>query len=212
MRRSSIYSCRIICQWIWRGTKQRRGSKWYRKAAEQGDADAQNSLGYYYERGEGVAKDLGKAIEWYRKSADNGNELAQCNLGLCYECGKGVTKDLVKAAEWYQKAAEQGSAVAQNRLGECYFYGRGEPENKSAAVKWYEKAAEQGIANAQYNLGYCYEKGIRRDKRQRTGYAMVQKKRPIRAMKSAKEAIDRMESGGMGAAVAGGVALAATGP
>ena len=51
--------------------------KWYRKAAEQGDADAQNSLGYYYERGEGVAKDLGKAIEWYRKSQIMVMKLAQ---------------------------------------------------------------------------------------------------------------------------------------
>ena len=37
---------------------------WYRKAAEQGDANAQNRFGYCYEYGEGVAKDLAKAVEW----------------------------------------------------------------------------------------------------------------------------------------------------
>ena len=37
--------------------------KWYRKAAEQGDANAQNRFGYCYEYGEGVAKDLAKAVE-----------------------------------------------------------------------------------------------------------------------------------------------------
>ena len=90
------------------------------------------------------------------------------------------------------------------------FYGRGEPENKSAAVKWYEKAAEQGIANAQYNLGYCYEKGygVTKDKEQAMQWY---KKAADQGHESAKEAIDGMESGGMGAAVAGGVALAATG-
>ena len=31
--------------------------KWYRKAAEQGDADAQASLGWMYSNGEGVTQD-----------------------------------------------------------------------------------------------------------------------------------------------------------
>ena len=35
-------------------------AKWYRKAAEQGNADAQNRLGVRYDRGEGVSKDAKK--------------------------------------------------------------------------------------------------------------------------------------------------------
>ena len=117
-----------------------------------------------------------------------------------------MTKDPAKAAEWYQKAAEQGYAQAQNRLGECYFYGQGKPENKFAAVKWYEKAAEQGIANAQYSLGYCYEKGygVTKDKEQAMQWY---KKAADQGHESAKEAIDGMESGGLGSAVAASAAL-----
>ena len=42
--------------------------KWYRKAAEQGDAMAQGSLGFMYENGRGVQKDKKEAAKWYRKA------------------------------------------------------------------------------------------------------------------------------------------------
>ena len=51
--------------------------KWYRKAAEQGDADAQYNLGYSYSNGEGVEKDEEEAVKWYRKAAEQGYEKAK---------------------------------------------------------------------------------------------------------------------------------------
>ena len=46
---------------------------WYRKAADQGDANAQNNLGVMYENGRGVAKDDAQAVAWYRKAAGRGH-------------------------------------------------------------------------------------------------------------------------------------------
>jgi TPR repeat protein len=86
--------------------------EWYRKAAEQGNVDAQFRLGVWYRHGTGVAKDETEAVVWYRKAAEQNNALAQCNLGLCYDNGTGVAKDEAKAVEWYRKAAEQGNARA----------------------------------------------------------------------------------------------------
>jgi TPR repeat protein len=40
---------------------------WYRKAAEQGHADAQNNLGFSYSQGHGVPKDYAAAVSWYVK-------------------------------------------------------------------------------------------------------------------------------------------------
>ena len=42
--------------------------KWYRKAAEQGNADAQYKLGYCYENGKGVKQSFSEASKWYEKS------------------------------------------------------------------------------------------------------------------------------------------------
>jgi hypothetical protein len=38
---------------------------WYRKAAEQGDAEAQISLGAAYKRGAGVPQDYVQAYKWF---------------------------------------------------------------------------------------------------------------------------------------------------
>ena len=133
--------------------------KWYRKAAEQGHADAQYNLGICYRNGYGVTQDNDEAVKWYRKAAEQGLASAQCNLGYCYEKGKGVPQDEKEAVKWYRKAAEQGLAEAQNNLGICYEKGIGVPQDEKEAVKWYRKAAEQGHVKAQFLLGFCYERG-----------------------------------------------------
>lgn len=92
------------------------GVKWYRKAAEQGDATAQNRLGVMYAGGQGVAKDDSESLKWYRKAAEHGNASAQTNIGNRYANGRGVPKDEDEAVKWYRKAAEQGNASAQAKL------------------------------------------------------------------------------------------------
>jgi len=87
--------------------------------AEQGSLLAQFYLGWCYKYGEGVKKDLAKAVDWLSKAAEQGYAPAQNALGFCYEFGDGVEKDLKKAIEWYTKAAEQGDARAQNNLALC---------------------------------------------------------------------------------------------
>ena len=51
--------------------------KWYRHAAEQGDADAQFNLGKMYAEGQGVPQADTEALKWYRRAADQGNADAQ---------------------------------------------------------------------------------------------------------------------------------------
>ena len=49
---------------------------WYRKAADQGAADAQSSLGFRYSLGEGVPQDYVLAHMWLNLSAAKGDEYA----------------------------------------------------------------------------------------------------------------------------------------
>ena len=51
-------------------------AKWYRKAAEQGHADAQYFLGSLYYNGQGVAQDEAEAERWFRKAAVQGHTKA----------------------------------------------------------------------------------------------------------------------------------------
>jgi len=53
-----------------------------------------SNLGVMYQLGEGVGKDLAKAVELYRKACDGGDMVGCSVLGFMYENGKGVGKDL----------------------------------------------------------------------------------------------------------------------
>ena len=57
-------------------------ANWYRKAAKQGDKEAQNNLGVLFLNGEGVPQDKSEAEFWFRKAAEQGVEAAQNNLDL----------------------------------------------------------------------------------------------------------------------------------
>lgn len=123
-------------------------AKWFHKAAEQGDAEAQYALGVMYGNGNGVTQDSAEAVKWHRKAAEQGNAFAQGNLGLAYYNGWGVTQDLDEAAKWTRKAAEQGDADAQNKLAVMYYAGYGVTKDNAEAGRWFRKAAEQGNLQA----------------------------------------------------------------
>jgi len=134
-------------------------AKWFRKAADQGNAMAESCLGYCYSIGRGVTQDDAEGDKWYRKAGDQGNIIAQLNLGNNYAHGLGVSQDYAEAAKWYRKAADQGDAIAQYSLGNCYAKGQGVTQDYSEAIKWFRKAADQGDVMAQYSLGFDYANG-----------------------------------------------------
>jgi TPR repeat protein len=109
--------------------------------AEQGDAEAQWSLGNLYLDGQGVPQDYTQAAFWWSKAAEQGHAQAQYNLGLSYGFGRGVRRDRTQAATWFRKAAEQGNALAQYNLSVLYYNGQGAPRSYSEAYFWYDLAA-----------------------------------------------------------------------
>lgn len=132
---------------------------WYKRAAKQGNAIAQNWVGRYCEMGWGLTeKDFGQAREWYAKSAAQGVSVAQFNLGKIYYFGKGVEKDYEKAVGWFAKAANAGRSDAQLFLGTCYRRGFGVGKDLDRAFELYSKAAEDQ-REAKFWVGKFHEKG-----------------------------------------------------
>ena len=66
--------------------------RWYRRAAEQGDAAAQNDLGSMYLNGMGVPKNATEAARWYRKSAEQGLAMGMFHYALRCLHGDGVER------------------------------------------------------------------------------------------------------------------------
>jgi TPR repeat protein len=120
-------------------------AKWYRKAAEQGLADAQFDLAEIYRFGSpGVAENPEEAYGWYRCAAEQGHPEAQVKLGYCYMNGSGIPKDDVEAVRWFRKSAKQGFELAWRCLGSCYENGEG-------------VAADDVTAYACYTIAGSYE-------------------------------------------------------
>ena len=57
----------------------------FRKAAEQGHAEAQYNLGICYEDGDGVEWSYDEAMKWYSKAASQGHEEAKILLDILRE-------------------------------------------------------------------------------------------------------------------------------
>lgn len=73
-------------------------------SAEEGDAEAQLSVGEIFEKGLGTEPNYEVAIFWYQKAAEQGNKSALFNLATLYEQGLGVEKDKLKAINYYRQA------------------------------------------------------------------------------------------------------------
>ena len=117
--------------------------------AEQGDAQAQCSVGLHYTFGIGVTQNFAKAVESLTKSANQGFAPAQYSLGILYKHGVGVSSNRTTADEWFQKAADRGytpakheAALTADRKG-----------NRAEALKLLREAAEGGFPSSEYLMG-----------------------------------------------------------
>ena len=133
---------------------------WLRRAAELGNAEAQNQLAFVYERGKLIPQNKEEAFYWYRLAAEQGYPVAECNLAVCYAEGVGTNQDMVQALKWYQKAAQNHEPRAQFQMGRFCLDGTNMPKNEEQAANWFRSAAEQGNADACLELAECFRKGI----------------------------------------------------
>lgn len=127
--------------------------------AEAGDLAAQRHLGWIYEKGQGVPKDLVQSLAWYRKAATQGLAVAQNDVGCAYRYGMAVEKDADEAVRWFRMSANQGDSYAQYNLACMLEAGQGAPQDYAEAARYYHLAAEQGHPQAAFCLGWLYRKG-----------------------------------------------------
>ena len=135
--------------------------EWFTRAAKQGLADAQYSLGrLYFWGGVGFSKDHTQPLQWLIEAANSGFRPAYFLLGDIYEYGRrDLQQDETKAVKWYTPAAEQGHPDFQYRLGCVLCRVEVSSEDHTKGIEWLTKAAEWGHTDAQFKLGriYLYE-------------------------------------------------------
>jgi hypothetical protein len=106
---------------------------WLRKAAEQGHANAQSSLGGMYL----YAGDNAQAELWLSKAAERGNTPALTNLGRLHAYGKGE----LQYADGYYAATRRGDMVSQYGFHCLLKAAKDSPKNYVEAYFWLSLAA-----------------------------------------------------------------------
>ncbi|MGF1905121.1 tetratricopeptide repeat protein [Aliivibrio salmonicida] len=91
---------------------------WFKRAAENGNLEAQAFLGEMYDNGAGITKDIQQAVYWYELSANAGHPRSQFNLAEMYLHGDGVEINHMKATQLMMESAKQGNEPAVKRLQE----------------------------------------------------------------------------------------------
>lgn len=105
--------------------------------AEQGNAEAQYSLGFMYWFGHGVLHDDAEAAKWYKRASLQGMAKASLNLGIMYSGTEGV--------HWHKLAVKQGSKVSSGFLGRAYLgNGTGVLQDYVSAHMWFNIGAANG--------------------------------------------------------------------
>jgi TPR repeat protein len=130
----------------------------YRRAAEQGHAEAQHRLSLIHVTGYPVNRSW-TFEKWYRTAAERDETAAEDNRQLLFPNGLEVTQDPAEALRWSRAAAEQGHAEAQANTGLIYARGIGCESDYVEARRWYQLAAEQGSAAGELGLGILYANG-----------------------------------------------------
>lgn len=140
--------------------------KYYKLAADQGNAQAQCNIGAIYNHSvvgdlKGVQRDSAKALHYFKLASKQGHAGAQCNLGSMYASGDGVPQDNAKAMEAFKLAAANGRADAQASLGKLYYYREGVPTLKdhAKARKYFTLAADQGNDDGQLFFQIMHGRG-----------------------------------------------------
>jgi TPR repeat protein len=129
-----------------------KGMRHLERAADQGLATAQATLGMIYFTGIGVSRDPKEAVKWCSKSARQRLPLGMFYLGMAYSSGDGIARNNDFANRWIRAAADQGLVMAQLTLGMKLSLGDGIERNLDHGVQWLRQAANSGSSEAALQL------------------------------------------------------------
>lgn len=141
--------------------------RWFSRAAQFGQPDAQFNIGLSYEHGFlGQMENLKQAIDWYSKAAAQGSSQAMLNLGAIYYKGKGrkymgteVKADFQKALGFFKSSAERENTDAMKALAVIYDEGKFVERNVEKAIGYWTDAAGKGEYGCYAVIGRKYLEG-----------------------------------------------------
>ncbi|GAA5795884.1 hypothetical protein HPULCUR_001246 [Helicostylum pulchrum] len=137
----------------------RRSVNWARKVVKNGNSEASNQLGAFYEFGIGVEENYTVALEYYKQS-----DCAEAifRAGTFYFEGKGTERDHAVALAYFNAALSlEGHELS------CFFIGKIYKNGKDGVEQDYQRSADcftmafiLGLPEAATEIGILYRNGL----------------------------------------------------
>lgn len=115
--------------------------QWAHRAADAGNADAMDFVGFAYLRGSVVKRSPEIAFGYFKAAAEKSAQAA-FNLGQCYFGAQGTEQDIPKALEHWKKAAAKGHGRAASTAAMALLSGEGVAPDAAEARRLAERAVE----------------------------------------------------------------------
>ena len=132
------------------------GRKYLRLAGQQNYALCYTMLGDFYYTGEGVERDVTKAIKYYALADNLDEKYASRILGVLNI----FRNDFQKEVALLDKSNQNKNDKVLYSLGVIYYQGYRVKQNFKKAKELFTKAAKLNSIDAFYYLGIIYEKGL----------------------------------------------------
>jgi len=120
------------------------GLNWKIKAAERGDPDLQNDLGWYFANT--PPKNVIEARKWYTKAGEQGWEDAELNLCKSYATELDLDQGVLSGADKDNRQSPFAPI-------------RGSTADIDEAFRWCERAGDRGLTEAAWDAGVLNAKG-----------------------------------------------------
>jgi Ankyrin repeats (3 copies)/Sel1 repeat len=124
------------------------------------DAWACARLGWNYEHGQGVTKDLERSARLYEQSCDRGHAWGCYALGYACAHGTGVARDEARATQLFRRGCDGGYGESCGQLAHRLQLGIAIARDEAAAVPLFEKACKGGDPWSCWQLGEAYAEGV----------------------------------------------------
>lgn len=133
--------------------------KYWKMAADHGNALSQGKVGISYLNGDGLPKDEKLGLKYIEMAANAGEIYPQFLTGICYLNGVGCVKNRYNAGKYLRMAASNNYVDAQVALGKA-MYTQDVPDPNNECVHWMCCAFSNKSNEAREILEFWRSKGL----------------------------------------------------
>jgi len=149
----------LLMKYIFSFDDKKEAFRWFKDAADLGNADAQYRVALMYRDGFGVEKNNSESLKYFEFSGNNGNLRAMQYLGDAYLNGI-IDFDEKKSFWWHLKAAERGNPTSQYQIAVMYRDGNGVEKDDRLSESWFKSCVYSGLVGFASILSDAYSKGM----------------------------------------------------